>query len=152
MMEPMATALRPSFNSIEAKFYSFGMYRRGDRSHVTMRRAGYVRAASKAEIAERERKTGDMMPCQTLQREHFGGPHPHHTYLHVRYGSSDLSMGEFFFCSLCLCFLKDSWSPREGGLITFSKRGTEKRCCKEGGLLSDPAPFFTLPVSPRFAK
>jgi hypothetical protein len=38
-------------NSIEAKFYSFGMYRRGGRSQVTMRRAGCVRAASKAEIA-----------------------------------------------------------------------------------------------------
>jgi hypothetical protein len=39
-------------NSIEAKFYSFGMYRRGGRSQVTMRRAGCVLAASKAEIAE----------------------------------------------------------------------------------------------------
>jgi hypothetical protein len=39
-------------NSIEAKFYSFGIYRRGGRSQVTMRRAGCVRAASKAEIAE----------------------------------------------------------------------------------------------------
>jgi hypothetical protein len=35
-------------NSIEAKFYSFGMYRRGGHSQVTMRRAGCVRAASKA--------------------------------------------------------------------------------------------------------
>jgi hypothetical protein len=42
-------------NSIEAKFYSFGMYRRGGRSQVTMRRSGCVRAASKDEIAEHER-------------------------------------------------------------------------------------------------
>jgi hypothetical protein len=40
---------------IEAKFYSFGMYRRGGRSQVTMRREGCVRAASKAEIAEHGR-------------------------------------------------------------------------------------------------
>jgi hypothetical protein len=39
-------------NIIEAEFYYFGMYRRGGRSQVTMRRAGCVRAASKAEIAE----------------------------------------------------------------------------------------------------
>jgi hypothetical protein len=39
-------------NSIEAKFNSFRMYRRRGRSQVTMRRAGCVRAASKAEIAE----------------------------------------------------------------------------------------------------
>jgi hypothetical protein len=38
-------------NSIDAKFYSFWMYRRVGRSQVTMRRAGCVRAASKAEIA-----------------------------------------------------------------------------------------------------
>jgi hypothetical protein len=42
-------------NSIEAKFYSFGMYRRGGRSQVTMRRAGCVRAAPKAEIVEHGR-------------------------------------------------------------------------------------------------
>jgi hypothetical protein len=42
-------------NSIEAKLYSFGMYRRGGRSQVTMRRAGCVRAAPKAEIAEHGR-------------------------------------------------------------------------------------------------
>jgi hypothetical protein len=42
-------------NRIEAKFYSFGMYRRGGRSQVTMRRAGCVRAESKAEIAEHGR-------------------------------------------------------------------------------------------------
>jgi hypothetical protein len=42
-------------NIIEAKFYSFGRYRRGGRSQVTIRRAGCVRAASKAEIAEHGR-------------------------------------------------------------------------------------------------
>jgi hypothetical protein len=42
-------------NSIEAKFYSFGMYIRGGRSQVTTRRAGCVWAASKAEIAEHGR-------------------------------------------------------------------------------------------------
>jgi hypothetical protein len=42
-------------NSIDAKFYSFGMYKRGGRSKVTMRRTGCVRAASKAEIAEHGR-------------------------------------------------------------------------------------------------
>jgi hypothetical protein len=42
-------------SSIEAKFYSFGMYRRGGRSQVTMRRTGCVRAVSKAEIAEHGR-------------------------------------------------------------------------------------------------
>jgi hypothetical protein len=42
-------------NIIDAKFYSFWMYRRGGRSQVTMRRAGCVRAASKAEIAEHGR-------------------------------------------------------------------------------------------------
>jgi hypothetical protein len=42
-------------NSIEAKFYSFGVYRRGGRSQVTMRRAGCVWEASKAEIAEHGR-------------------------------------------------------------------------------------------------
>jgi hypothetical protein len=42
-------------NSIEVKFSSFWMYRRGGRSQVTMRRAGCVRAASKAEIAEHGR-------------------------------------------------------------------------------------------------
>jgi hypothetical protein len=42
-------------NSIGARLYSFGMYRRGGRSQVTMRRAGCVRAASKAEIAEHGR-------------------------------------------------------------------------------------------------
>jgi hypothetical protein len=42
-------------NIIEAKFYSFGMYRRGGRSKVTTRREGCVRAASKAEIAEHGR-------------------------------------------------------------------------------------------------
>jgi hypothetical protein len=42
-------------NSIEAKFYSFGMFRRGGRSQVTMRRAGCVWAAFKAEIAEHGR-------------------------------------------------------------------------------------------------
>jgi hypothetical protein len=42
-------------NSIEAKFYSFGMYRRGGRSRVTMRRAGCVRASSKSENAEHGR-------------------------------------------------------------------------------------------------
>jgi hypothetical protein len=39
-------------NSIEAKFYSFGMYRRGGRSQVTMMRAVCVLAASRAEIVE----------------------------------------------------------------------------------------------------
>jgi hypothetical protein len=42
-------------NSIEAKFYSVGMYKQGGRSQVTTRRAGCVRAASKAEIAEHGR-------------------------------------------------------------------------------------------------
>jgi hypothetical protein len=42
-------------NSIGAKFYYFGMYRRGGRSQVTMRRAGCVRAASKAKIAKHGR-------------------------------------------------------------------------------------------------
>jgi hypothetical protein len=42
-------------NSIEGKFYYFGMYRRGGRSQVTMRRADCVRSASKAEIAEHGR-------------------------------------------------------------------------------------------------
>jgi hypothetical protein len=42
-------------NNIEAKFYSFWIYRRGGRSQVTMRRAGCVREASKAEIAEHGR-------------------------------------------------------------------------------------------------
>jgi hypothetical protein len=42
-------------NSIDAKFYSFGMYRRGGRSQVTMRRAGCVWAESKTEIAEHVR-------------------------------------------------------------------------------------------------
>jgi hypothetical protein len=37
-------------NSIEAKFYYFGMYRWGGRSQVTMRHAGCIRAVSKAEI------------------------------------------------------------------------------------------------------
>jgi hypothetical protein len=35
-------------NSIDAKFYSFGVHRRGGCSQVTARRAGCVRAASKA--------------------------------------------------------------------------------------------------------
>jgi hypothetical protein len=42
-------------NSIEAKLYSFEMYRSGGRSQVTTRRAGFVRAASKAELAEHGR-------------------------------------------------------------------------------------------------
>jgi hypothetical protein len=42
-------------NRIEAKFYSFGMYRRGGRSQVTTRCACCVRAASIAEIAEHGR-------------------------------------------------------------------------------------------------
>jgi hypothetical protein len=37
-------------NSIEAKFYSLGMYIRGGRSQVIMRRAGCVCAGTKAEI------------------------------------------------------------------------------------------------------
>jgi hypothetical protein len=41
--------------SIDAKFYCFGMYRQGGCSRVAMRRAGCVRAASKAEIAEHGR-------------------------------------------------------------------------------------------------
>jgi hypothetical protein len=43
---------RAPVNSIDANFYSFGMYRRGGCSQVTMRRACCVWAASKAEIAE----------------------------------------------------------------------------------------------------
>jgi hypothetical protein len=39
-------------NSIETKFYSFGMYRRVGRAQVTMRRAVCVLAATKAEILE----------------------------------------------------------------------------------------------------
>jgi hypothetical protein len=39
-------------NNSEAKFYTFGMYRRGGRSQVTTRRAGCVWAASKADIME----------------------------------------------------------------------------------------------------
>jgi hypothetical protein len=42
-------------NIINAKFYSFGMYIRGGRSQVAMRRAGCVRAASKSENAEHGR-------------------------------------------------------------------------------------------------
>jgi hypothetical protein len=42
-------------NSIEAKFDSLGMYRRGVWSQVTMIRAGCVWAASKAENAEHGR-------------------------------------------------------------------------------------------------
>jgi hypothetical protein len=43
-------------NSNDAKFYSFGMYIRGGRSQVTMRRAGCVQAAPKAEIPEHGRR------------------------------------------------------------------------------------------------
>jgi hypothetical protein len=43
-------------NSIEANFYSFGMYRRGGRSQVTTMRAGCVWAASEAEVAEHGRR------------------------------------------------------------------------------------------------
>jgi hypothetical protein len=53
-------------NSIEAKFYSFGMYRGGGPSQVTTRRAGCVRAASKAEIAEDGQwrtQNRDTSPC-----------------------------------------------------------------------------------------
>jgi hypothetical protein len=39
-------------NIIEAKFYSFGMYRRGGRSQVTTRRAGGFLSASRDEIVE----------------------------------------------------------------------------------------------------
>jgi hypothetical protein len=39
-------------NSIEAKFYYFGVYRRGGRSQATMRCACCARTASKAKIAE----------------------------------------------------------------------------------------------------
>jgi hypothetical protein len=42
-------------NIIEVKFCSFGMYKGGGSSQVTMRIAGCVRASSKAEIAEHER-------------------------------------------------------------------------------------------------
>jgi hypothetical protein len=42
-------------NIIKAKFYSFGMYRRGGRSQLTMRRAGCVWASSRAEIEEHGR-------------------------------------------------------------------------------------------------
>jgi hypothetical protein len=42
-------------NSSDATFYYFGVYRRGGRSQVTMRRAGCLRAASKAEISEHGR-------------------------------------------------------------------------------------------------
>jgi hypothetical protein len=42
-------------NSIDANFYYVGMYRRGGRSQVTMRRVGCGRAEAKAEIAEHGR-------------------------------------------------------------------------------------------------
>jgi hypothetical protein len=42
-------------NSIDAKFYSFGVYGRYGRSHMTTRRVGCARAASTAEIAEHGR-------------------------------------------------------------------------------------------------
>jgi hypothetical protein len=43
-------------NSIDAKFYSFGMHRQGGRSHVTMRGAGCVRASTKSELTEHGRR------------------------------------------------------------------------------------------------
>jgi hypothetical protein len=81
-------------NSIQAKFYSFGMYRRGGRSQVTTRRAGCVRASSKAEIAEHGQWRTQKRGYEAMS-EHYNE-------------SSDLSMGEFFFCFSMPLFLKDS--------------------------------------------
>jgi hypothetical protein len=57
-------------NSIEAKFYSFGMYRRGGRSQVTTIRTGCVRAASKAEIAEHGRSRNQNRGYEVMS-EHY---------------------------------------------------------------------------------
>jgi hypothetical protein len=56
-----------------------------------------------------------------------------------------------FFYAFALCMIRGVQG--RGGCYYFFKEGDSKTIWLGGGvLLLNPPPFFTLPVSPRFAK
>jgi hypothetical protein len=68
-----------------------------------------------------ELRTGDMRPSEHYNESTLEDRiYLHHTSLYVMYGSSDLSMGEFFFFFYAFVFGRiHGVQGRGGGLITF---------------------------------
>jgi hypothetical protein len=144
-MEPLATALMPSFillGCIEEEA--------GHKSPQEGQAVFGQHPKLKLQNMDRgELRTEAMRPCMnTTMRALWRTASTSHFFVCKVWIFRSFNGGVFLLFFLCLCFLKDSWSSREGGgLIIFSKRGTYKRFCEEGGGDSfiRPPPLY-LPV------
>jgi hypothetical protein len=147
MMEPLATASRPSFILLgcideEAVHKS----PRGEQAVF-----GQHPKLKLQNMGGGELRTEDMMPCQnTTMRALWRTASTSHFFVCKVWIFRSFNGEVFSFVFLCLCFLKDSGSSREGvGVLLLFQRGGLKNdfARKGGGLLSDPPTplYFTRP-------
>jgi hypothetical protein len=145
MMEPLATASRPSFILLgctgeEAVHKS----PRGEQAVY-----GQHPKLKLQNMGGGELKSGDTSPSQnTTMRALWRTASTSHFFACKVWIFRSFNGGVFLLFFMLL-FLKDSWSSREGGIITFSKRGTIKAILQGGGVLFwIQTPSFLYPPPP----
>jgi hypothetical protein len=144
-------------NSIEAKFYSCGMYRRGGRSQVTKRRAGCAQAASKADIAEDGRWRTQNRGYEAMSEYNNESTLEDRVYITLLcMKSMDLQIFQwgFFFGFFYMPLLCEGFTEfkRGGVLLLFQRGGLKNDFARRGALLLNPPPSLLFPPPPRVAK
>jgi hypothetical protein len=90
-----------------------------------------------------EPRAGDTRPCQNTTMRALWRTASTSQFFVCKVWIFRSFNGEFFFCFLCLCFLKGSWSSREGGvLLLFQRGGLKNNFARRGGGV-----FYQIPPS-----